>query len=235
MCEEVNRVVAIILYPLSSQSDQHWFSPNKINISSRETVRRILKEVTKGKILSTNFLRKYINPWHGGIIHSTLPKIICCYIYVYSWLLITWSLANSNLMLIQTLDNLNLMLTPTLNKSNLPPTWSNFCLPLANFCIIEGKKQCTEVRNIESISKHPCQYLSLLFCHCSSNSVSIPVYFVKFFLLFINQGLLLNQSISLAALGVKCAWYLHSLPIHLFCLFPYSGYLLRTPDNSNSW
>lgn len=60
MCEEVNRVVAIILYPLSSQSDQHWFSPNKINISSRETVRRILKKVTKGKILSTNFLRKCV-------------------------------------------------------------------------------------------------------------------------------------------------------------------------------
>ena len=84
-------------------------------------------------------------------------------------------------MLIQTLDNLNLMLTPTLNKSNLPPTWSNFCLPLANFCIIEEKKQCTEARNIESISKHPCQCLSLLFCHCSSNSVSILVCFVKFF------------------------------------------------------
>ena len=67
------------------------------------------------------------------------------------------------------------MLTPTLNKSNLPPTWSNFCFPLANFCIIEEKRQCTEVRNIESISKHPCQYLSFLFCHCSSNSVSIPV------------------------------------------------------------
>ena len=43
-------------------------------------------------------------------------------------------------MLIQTLDNLNLMLTPALNKSNLPPTWSNFCFPLALFCIIEEKK-----------------------------------------------------------------------------------------------
>ena len=60
MCEEVNRVVAIILYPLSSQSDQHRFSPNKINISSRETVGRILKKVTKGKILSTNLLRKCV-------------------------------------------------------------------------------------------------------------------------------------------------------------------------------
>ena len=60
MCEEVNRVVAIIRYPLSFQSDQNWFSPNKINISSRETVRRILKKVTKGKILLTNFLRKCV-------------------------------------------------------------------------------------------------------------------------------------------------------------------------------
>ena len=51
MCEEVNRVVAIILYPLSSQSDRHWFSPDKINISSRQTIRRILKKVTKGKII----------------------------------------------------------------------------------------------------------------------------------------------------------------------------------------
>lgn len=60
MCEEVNRVVAIILNPLSSQSDQHWFFPNKINISSRQTVRRISKKVTKGKILSTDFLRKCV-------------------------------------------------------------------------------------------------------------------------------------------------------------------------------
>lgn len=51
MCEEVNKVAAIFHYPLSPQSDQHWFSPNNINTSSRKTVRRILKKVTKGKKL----------------------------------------------------------------------------------------------------------------------------------------------------------------------------------------
>ena len=67
--------------------------------------------------------------------------------------------------------------------------------------------------------------LSLLSCHSSLNSVSIPALY---------QALLLNsfsryQSISLAALEVKCVWYLHSLPIHLLI----SGHLLWTPDNSN--
>ena len=46
--------------------------------------------------------------------------------------------------------------------------------------------------------------------------------------LYVNQALFLiqtffqsNKSIFLAALEVKCAWYLHSLPIHLFIsLFP---------------
>ena len=136
-------------------------------------------------------------------------------------------------MLIQTLDNLNLMLTPTLNKSNLPPTWSNFCLPLANFCIIEEKKQCTEVRNIESISKHPCQCLSLLFCHCSSNSVSILVCFVKFFCcLLIKVCCLINLLFSCCPWSEVCM--IVAFPPHpLICLFPYSSHLLRTPDNSN--
>lgn len=56
MCEEVNRVVAIILYPLSSQSDHSQQNQYIIKRNSKEN----LKKVTKGKILSTNFLRKSV-------------------------------------------------------------------------------------------------------------------------------------------------------------------------------
>ena len=45
-----------------------------------------------------------------------------------------------------------------------------------------------------------------------------PCIFYQTLLLCFNQGLLLNQSISLAALEVKCVRYLHSLPI--ICSFP---------------
>ena len=40
-------------------------------------------------------------------------------------------------------------------------------------------KPCTEVRDIEFISIQPCQFFVFTFCHSSSNSVSIPVYFVS--------------------------------------------------------
>ena len=39
--------------------------------------------------------------------------------------------------------------------------------------------------------------------------------------------------ISLAALNVKFAWYLHSLSIHSLNFFFISGHLLHTPYNSN--
>ena len=50
-------------------------------------------------------------------------------------------------------------------------------------------------------------------CHSTSNSVSIPV--------SVNQALLLNSFLKISiyifffVLEVKCAWYLHSLPVHL--------------------
>ena len=87
-------------------------------------------------------------------------------------------------MLIQTIDNLNFMLTPTLNKSNLRPTWSNFCFPLANFCIGNWGKKTVYwspkhwIYIKTSLSISVFTFLSLQF---KINSVSIPVYFVKFF------------------------------------------------------
>ena len=42
-----------------------------------------------------------------------------------------------------------------------------------------NKKPGTEVRDTEFISKQPCQFFVFTFCHCSSNSMSIPVYFVS--------------------------------------------------------
>ena len=70
------------------------------------------------------------------------------------------------------------------------------------------KKPCTEVRNIEFISKNRVNSLSLLFCHSSSNSVSIAVY-----------TLLLNGA----------------FPFQPFAYFLASGYLLPTSDNANSF
>ena len=78
----------------------------------------------------------------------------------------------------------------TLGNSNLPLTRSIF-FPfrsfLHNFTLDNsmlkareksGEKPCTEVRNIEYISKQPSQFFVFTFCHSSSNSVFIPVYFV---------------------------------------------------------
>ena len=64
-----------------------------------------------------------------------------------------------------------------------------------------------------------------------------PCIFYQTLLLCFNQGLLLNQSISLAALEVKCVRYLHSLPIHLlislFLVICFERPITWTPDNSN--
>ena len=61
------------------------------------------------------------------------------------------------------------------------------------------------VRNVEFISKQPCQFFVFTFLSLSSNPVSIPVYF----------------------------FCLLAFPPHPFPYFLISGYLLRTPDNSN--
>ena len=71
---------------------------------------------------------------------------------------------------------------PTLdNSKNVLSTWQ-----------VRKKKmvyQCTEERCTKFILKQPCQFIFItFFCHCISNSVSVPV---------------------------KCAWYLHSLLILL--------------------
>ena len=71
------------------------------------------------------------------------------------------------------------------------------------------KKQCTGVYDIE--------FISLQFKLCCL----IP--FSKY------------QSISVVALEVKCAWYLHPLPIHLLInlILRFSDNLLQSPVNSN--
>lgn len=55
MCEEVNKVVTIILYPLSSQSDQHWFSPNKSIYCQEKQLGEFLKRSPKGKVSQLTF------------------------------------------------------------------------------------------------------------------------------------------------------------------------------------
>ena len=82
------------------------------------------------------------------------------------------------------------------------------------------KQQFTEVRNFEFIYKTTVTILCLYF-YVTPVQIQLPS-------LYINQALLLNffskyQSISLAALNVTCAWYLHPpRPIHLpTSIFPF--------------
>ena len=91
------------------------------------------------------------------------------------------------------------------------------------------KKRCTEIRNIafDSIENNRVNFLSaFIFCHSSSNSVSIPLCHIKRCCLIPCSQ---YQSLFLAAFEVKYAWYLRSFPIHLLI----SGYLFRSHDNSN--
>ena len=94
------------------------------------------------------------------------------------------------------------------------------------------KQQFTEVRNFEFIYKTTVSILCLYF-YVTPVQIQCPF-------LYINQALLLffffqniNQSISLAALKVKCAWNLHPPPLP-FVYFLISVHFLQTPDNSNS-
>ena len=110
--------------------------------------------------------------------------------------------------------------------SNLSLTRSNFLFLfrsfLYNFTLDNsnlGKSSVLKSKTWNLFQNKRVNTLSLLFCHPSSNSLSIPVY--------INQALLINsfffffQNINLYLLlplkdlEVRCAWYLHSLPIHL--------------------
>ena len=120
------------------------------------------------------------------------------------------------------------MLTWTLYYSILLSTQSNFCFPSARV-YITGEK---------TVYWNP--KLWIYFKTTMSIFVKLSVYpciFYQTLLLCFNQGLLLNQSISLAALEVKCVRYLHSLPIHLlislFLVICFERPITWTPDNSN--
>ena len=129
-----------------------------------------------------------------------------------------------------------IQLTP--DNSNLPPTRSNFCVPSDHFYIIfprqlelcfkrvkSWEKKETVYRN--SIENNRVNFLSaFIFCHSSSNSVSIPLCHIKLCCLIPCSQ---YQSLFLAAIEAKYAWYLHSFPIHLLI----SSYLFRTHDNWN--
>ena len=124
-----------------------------------------------------------------------LSKVWIFYLFIfkfnYSWLPITRTLANSNLALTRTkivfpwiffltVTVILPSVTRTLNNSNFPLTRSNshfytsFTLDNSNHAISGWKKLCTEVRNIEFISKQPSQVFVFTHCSChsSSNSVS---------------------------------------------------------------
>ena len=149
----------------------------------------------------------------------------------YSWLPIIRTLANSNLCansnqsrfpldFLLTFTVILPSLTRTLDNSNLPLTRSNFCFPSDHFYTIlpsitwtmlkahdkSGKKPCTGVRNIEFISKQPSQF-------------------------FVFTILSLQFKFSVHPC-ILCS--LIAFPPHPFAYFLTSGYLLQTPNHSNS-
>ena len=107
----------------------------------------------------------------------------------------------------------------TPGNSNLPLTRSNFCFPSDHFYTIlpsitramlsardrSGEKPCTEVRNIEFISKQPSQFFVFTF-------------------------LSLQFKFSVHSCILCC---LIAFPPHPFAYFLTSGYLLQTPYKSN--
>ena len=146
----------------------------------------------------------------------------------YSWLPITWTVTNSN----QRRFPLDFLHTFTVLLPSVTRTLHNYLFPFIPFYMIlpsiirtmflqrdkSEKKTVLTVSTVRlsflllqlTFSFHPCTLLKL-FC-------LIP--FSK------------NQSISLAALEVKCARYLRSLLIHFLISV---NYLLRTLDSSNSY
>ena len=132
---------------------------------------------------------------------------MACPITYYSWLPITQTLTYSNYM-----------------NSQFPLNFlhCNFTLDNSNYVSSMGqvvkKKTVYWSQNIGYISKTTVSII--IICHSSSISVSIQgCILIKFCCLI---PLSKCQSLSqLIALEVKCARYLHSLPIHLLiCLFP---------------
>ena len=65
-----NPVSVLLVYPiipLRPKSDQHQFSPDKINTLSREKATRIKKEISKGKVLSVDPLSDFLNKFFQEI------------------------------------------------------------------------------------------------------------------------------------------------------------------------
>ena len=166
-----------------------------------------------------------------------------CALSNYSRLPITQTLANLNLTVTQTKSispgfPSHILCNFTLDNSNLLLTKSNFCFPSDHFYTIlpsitqttfysqwqVGKNNCTEVWNTEFfVPTLMSLQLKFSVCPCLLIKLCSLIPFIKY------------QSISLAALHVKCAWYLQSLAIYLLINFLISGYnLLQTPNNSNS-
>ena len=150
---------------------------------------------------------------------------MACPITYYSWLPIT-----------RTLTYLNYM------NSQFPLDFlhCNFTLDNSNYVFsvwqVVKKKTVYWSQNIGYISKTTVSII--IICHSSSISVSIQgCILIKFCCLI---PLSKCQSLSqLTALEVKCAWYLHSLPIHLLIsLFPVFCFKLpitRTFFRSPRW
>ena len=137
-------------------------------------------------------------------------------------------------MLTRTLGNSNLVLTWTLYHSILLSTQTNFCFPSAHVYIINwGKNSVLKSKTLNLFQNNHVNFCLYFFVKLSVH----PCIFYQTLLLCFNQGFLLNQSISLAALEVKCVSYLLSLPIHLlislFLVICFERPLTRTPDNSN--
>ena len=144
----------------------------------------------------------------------------------------------------------------TIDNPNFPLTRSNFCFPSDRLYIIPPsntwtmfyvcyklKKKTTKTTTTvywgqkhwiyfkTTISIH-CLYF--LNCHSSSNPVSITVNWSNFCCLMPFSKYCFT---SFAALEVKCAWYLHSLPIHLhislFLVSCFEPPITWTPSNWN--
>ena len=148
----------------------------------------------------------------------------------YSWLLITRTRTNSNFAPTRTkVDSSGfpsyIYCNYTLDNSNLSLTRSKFLFSFRSFLynfILENSNHIFSAREVGKKNsvlspkywiyfKTTVSILYLYFCcYSSSNSVSIPI---------LKKLCCLISIISLAALKVKCAWYLDSLPIHLLpCL-----------------
>ena len=113
-------------------------------------------------------------------------------------------------------------ITWTLVNSNFPLTRSNFCFPSDHFYnispsitrtmfkardkLIKKKLLCTVVRNSEFFLNINRVFFVFTFCQFSVNIVQ-PCILIKFCCL--KCSITFSKIMSLAALEVKGAWYLH--------------------------